>query len=62
MPKVIIGFQTSVEYKEKVIEAGKGYKVDGVKMPMNLSTFCRVAVERFLYDIMKKETDTKEII
>jgi len=55
MPKVIIGFQTSEEFKDRVIKAGENYKIDGVPYPMKLSAFCRVAVERFLYDIMKKE-------
>jgi len=55
MAKIIIGFQTSEEYKKRVIEAGKNYQSDGVKMPLNLSAFCRLAVERFLYDIMKSK-------
>ena len=60
MPKVIIGFQTSTEFKTRVINAGMNYKIDGVPYPMKLSSFCRIAVEKFLLDIMKKETDPKE--
>ena len=59
MPKVIIGFQTSTEFKQRVINAGMNYKIDGVPYPMKLSTFCRVAVESFLCNIMKKETEER---
>ena len=59
MPRVIIGFQTSTGFKTRVINAGKEYKIDGVPYPMKLSTFCRVAVEKFLLDIMKKETEER---
>ena len=55
MPKVVIGFQTSKENKDRVIAAGKMYENDGVKMPLNVSAFCRLAVERFMYDIMKSK-------
>ena len=55
MPKkIIIGFQTSEEFKKKVIEAGKKYKMDGVPNPVNISMFCRIAV-RALLNKMKKE-------
>ena len=55
MPKVVIGFQTSKENKDRVIAAGKMYENDGVKMPLNVSAFCRLAVERLMYDIMKSK-------
>ena len=61
MPKkIIIGFQADKEFKERLIKAGKVFKIDGVKYPLNLSGFCRIATERLLYDIMKKETNPKE--
>lgn len=61
MPKkIIIGFQVTKEEKERMIEAGKKFEFDGVSHPLNLSGFCRIATERLLYDIMKKETNPKE--
>jgi len=48
MPKVIIGFQTSEEFKQRVIEAGRKYKIDGVDNPVKLSMFCRIAVAKLL--------------
>ncbi len=51
MPKVIIGFQTSKEFKQKVIEAGKKFKIDGVNYPLKLSGFCRIATEKLLKEI-----------
>ena len=55
MPKVIIGFETSTEFKERLIEAGKQYKIDGVLNPVNLSMFCRIAVAKLLSEIEEKE-------
>jgi len=56
MPKkIIIGFQTSEEFKKKVIEAGKKYEMDGVANPVNLSMFCRIAVRALLNKIKKEE-------
>ena len=51
MLKVVIGFETSKEFKERVIEAGKNYKIDGVANPVNLSMFCRIAVSKLLNEI-----------
>lgn len=53
--KIIIGFQADKEFKERLIEAGKKFKIDGVPYPLKLSAFCRVATEKLLYDIMKKD-------
>ena len=55
MSKVIIGFETSKEFKRRVIEAGKQYKIDGVSNPVNLSMICRIAVARLISDIEEKE-------
>ena len=58
MPKkIIIGFQADQEFKERLIKAGKEFTLEGVSYPLKLSAFCRIATERFLYDIMKKETE-----
>ncbi len=51
MPKVIIGFQTTEEFKVRVVEAGKKFKVDEVTYPLNLSGFCRIATEKLLKEI-----------
>jgi len=53
MLKVVIGFETSREFKERVIEAGKNYKIDGVANPVNLSMFCRIAVAKLLNETEK---------
>ena len=55
MLKVVIGFETSKEFKERVIEAGKNYKIDGVANPVNLSMFCRIAVAKLLNGVENKE-------
>jgi len=55
MKKIIIGFQTSEKFKQRVIEAGKQYKIDGVSNPVNLSMICRIAVARLISDIEEKE-------
>lgn len=59
MPKVIIGFQTNEEFKERVIEAGKRYKIQGVLNPVNLSMFCRIAVSKLL-GILEMEEGSKK--
>ena len=51
MPKVIIGFETTKEFKERVISAGKTYKIDGVTTPVKLSMFCRIAVAKLLKEV-----------
>ena len=60
MPKkIIIGFQADQDFKEKAINAARNFKVDGIPYPMKLSGFCRIAVERLLHDIMKKEAEER---
>jgi len=53
--KVVIGFETSTEFKDKVIKAGKNYKIDEVSSPVNLSMFCRIAVAKLLNEVENKE-------
>lgn len=53
--KVVIGFETSTEFKDRVIEAGKSYKIDGVFSPVNLSMFCRIAVAKLVNEVKNKE-------
>ena len=56
MPKkIIIGFQTSEKFKQRVISAGLNYKIDGVSNPVNLSMFCRIAVAKMLNQIEEEE-------
>jgi len=54
MPRVIIGFQTGTEFKDRVIDAGKNYKIDGVSNPVNLSMFCRIAVAKLMNEVEQK--------
>jgi len=46
--KTIIGFEVDKEFKERIIEACKNFKIDDVSYPLKLSGFCRIAVENFL--------------
>ena len=56
MPKkIIIGFQADKDFKERLIQAGKNFKIDGVFYPLKLSGFCRIATEKLLKEIEKKE-------
>ena len=49
MPKkIIIGFLTTEDFKKEAISAAKNFRIDGVSHPMNLSGFCRIAVEKLL--------------
>lgn len=53
--KTIIGFEVTEEYKERIIQAGNNYKIDGVSYPLKLSGFCRIATEKFLREVENKE-------
>ena len=53
--KPFIGFETSKEFKQRVVEAGKNYKIDGITNPVNLSMFCRIAVAKMLSQIEEEE-------
>jgi hypothetical protein len=43
--RIIIGFETTEEFKSRIIKAGKNYKVNGIPFPLKLSAFCRMATE-----------------
>ena len=60
--KEIIGFEVSKEFKDRVIKAGKGYKIDGVSNPVNLSMLCRIAVARLVSEIEIEERDWLEFL
>ena len=60
--KAIIGFQTNEEFKDRVIKAGKGYKIDGVSNPVNLSMLCRIAVAKLVSEIEREERDWLEFL
>lgn len=53
--KIIIGFQADQEFKERLIKAGKVFKIDGVNYPLNLSGFCRIATEKLLKDVENQD-------
>ena len=55
MPKKIIGFECSQEFKDRAIKAGQNYQIDGNKQPVSLSMFCRIAVANLMYDIENSE-------
>ena len=60
--KEIIGFEVSKEFKDRVIKAGKGYKIDGVSNPVNLSMLCRIAVAKLVSEIEREERDWLEFL
>ena len=43
--KTIVGFEVDKEFKDRIIKAGKHYKVNGIPFPLKLSGFCRMATE-----------------
>ena len=49
--KAIIGFEVSEEKKKEIIEACKNYQIDSIKMPLKISQFIRIAVEKLLKEI-----------
>lgn len=61
MPKVekrvVIGFETTKEFKDRAIKAGKAYKSGNIFCPLTLSSFCRVAVEAL---ILKREIEEED--
>ena len=54
MKKIIVGFQVYQDFKKRIIEAGKNYKIDGVNNPVNLSMFCRIAVAKLVSEVEEK--------
>lgn len=57
MPKkIIIGFQTTEEFKKRAIKAGKDFKSAGLSCPLNLSGFCRVAVESLIIKVEEERS------
>ena len=55
MKKIIVGFQVYQDFKKRIIEAGKNYKIDGVNNPVNLSMFCRIAVAKLVSEVEQQE-------
>jgi len=55
MKRIIIGFQTGKDFKNRVVDAGKKYKILGVETPVNLSMFCRIAVSRLVNEIEQQQ-------
>jgi len=54
MKKIIVGFQVYQDFKKRIIEAGKKYKIQGISNPLNISQFCRIAVAKLVSDIEEK--------
>ena len=54
MKKIIVGFQVYQDFKKRIIEAGKKYKIQGISNPLNISQFCRIAVAKLVSDIEGK--------
>ena len=60
IPKIMIGFLTYPDFKQRVVDAGKNMKIKGVDAPVNLSMFCRIAVSRLVSEIEQDTTPKKE--
>jgi len=51
MTKAIIGFEVTEEKKQEIVNASKNYQIDNIKMPLKVSQFIRIAVEKLLKEI-----------
>ena len=49
--KTIMGFEVSKELKERIIKAGKNFKIGNVTIPLTVSQFCRIAIDKLLNEI-----------
>ena len=54
MKKIIVGFQVYQDFKKRIIEAGKKYKIQGISNPLNISQFCRIAVAKLVSEVEQK--------
>ena len=55
MKKIIVGFQVYQDFKQRIIEAGKKYKIQGISNPLNISQFCRIAVAKLVSEVEEEE-------
>ena len=46
--KSIIGFEVSEDKKKEIIEAANNYKSNNINMPLKVSQFIRVAIDKLL--------------
>lgn len=53
--KTIVGFEVDKEFKDRIIRAGKNYKVNGIPFPLKLSGFCRMATEILMRKVEEEE-------
>jgi len=60
MLKAMLFFRTSIEFKQRVIEAAKKYKLDGIDGLINASMFCRIAVSKLVSEVEEDTTPKKE--
>ena len=51
MQKCIIGFEVTAEKKKEIVDASNNYQIDNIKMPLKISQFIRIAVEKLLKEI-----------
>jgi len=49
--KTIVGFEVDKEFKDRIIKAGKDYKVNGIPLPLKLCGFCRSATEILVREV-----------
>ena len=59
MKKAIIGFEVTEEKKQEIVNASKNYQIDNIKMPLKISQFIRIAVEKLLKEIKAQEGGEK---
>jgi len=53
--KTIIGFEVDESFKQRIIKSAENFKLDGVNYPLKLSGFCRIATEKLLIELERKE-------
>ena len=53
--KFVVGFQVTAEKKQEIEKASTNYRVDKITVPLTLSQFCRIAVDKLLKELNYKE-------
>ncbi len=52
--KFVVGFQVTAEKKQEIEKVATNYRVDKITVPLSLSQFCRVAVDKLLKELKEE--------
>jgi len=53
--KTVIGFEVTEEKKKEIIGACKKFKIDKISVPLKVSQFIRMAVDRLLDEALRRD-------